>query len=128
VGRRISATGRWRPMEECMHGRTGMALAAAAVVVVGGLGASPTALASPTPQALVTTGVTADYEMNEAAGATVMTDSSGNGLDGAIDPTGVTTGDLSFGQTGYIWSTAPSTRADERVITVSDDPGIEPGS
>ena len=52
----------------------------------------------------MTQGVTALYEMNEPAGTTVMTDSSGNGNNGVVDPTGVTSGAQYNGATGYNWA------------------------
>jgi PKD repeat protein len=106
-------------------------------VVLSVLVATPvTASASVTTQAAVapaatTTGVTADYEMNEPPGSTVMTDSSGNGLDGVIDPTGLQTGQTFDGATGYNWihrsPTAPPP-SPERVIQVPDNINLEPGT
>lgn len=81
--------------------------------------------------ALVTSGVTALYEMNEAAGTTVMLDSSGNGNDGVVDPTGVESGGVYDGETGYNWvyrlPTEPPV-SPERVVQVPDDPAgsLEP--
>ncbi len=82
-------------------------------------------------QRLAATGiVTAMYEMNEPGGATVMHDSSGNGLDGVIDPTGIQTGAVFSGATGYNWVRRPPTTppaSPERVIQVSDNLNLEPG-
>ena len=70
----------------------------------GAAGAVALALVSVTltpAAALVTSGVTALYEMNEPVGTTVMTDSSGNGNDGVVDPTGVESGGVYDGETAY---------------------------
>ena len=87
------------------------------------------ASAAEAPVALVTTGVTALYEMNEPAGTTVMVDSSGNGNDGIVDPTGVESGGEFDGATGYNWvyrsPTAPPA-SPERVVQVPDDVALEP--
>jgi len=81
--------------------------------------------------ALVSSGVTALYEMNEAPGTTVMLDSSGNGNDGVVDPTGVESGGVYDGETGYNWVYRPPTEppvSPERVVQVPDDPAgsLEP--
>ena len=80
--------------------------------------------AAEAPAALVTTGVTALYEMNEPAGTTVMTDSSGNGNHGVVDPTGVESGGVYDGETAYNWvfrlPTEPPA-SPERVVQVPDD-------
>ncbi len=69
--------------------------------------------------------VVADWEMNEPVGATVMIDSSGNGLDGAIVPSDqITTGQLLDGATGYHWLRRPPTpppAQPERIIQVADN-------
>ena len=88
------------------------------------------AVAAPA-QALVTSGVTALYEMNEPAGTTVMVDSSGNGNDGIVDPAGVQSGGVYDGATAYNWvyrsPTAPPA-SPERVVQVPDDIALEPGN
>jgi PKD repeat protein len=76
-------------------------------------------------------GPTAFYEMNEPVGSSVMTDSSGNGLNGVIDPTGVQTGAVFDGATGYDWVRRPPEQAPpspERVIQVPDNINLEPGN
>ena len=81
--------------------------------------AAPGAAAAPTRSAAL-------YQMNEPAGATVMTDSSGNGNNGVINPAGVQPAQVFDGATGYVWSKRPPTEPPpahpERVITVADDP------
>ena len=99
--------------------------AGTAVCVVAGI-----SLTTVTPAEAVV-GATADYEMNEPAGSTVMTDSSGNGLNGVIDPTGVQTGAVFDGATGYNWVRRPPEQAPpspERVIQVPDNINLEPGN
>jgi len=69
------------------------------------------------------------YNMNEPAGATTMTDSSGNGLNAPIDQAGLDTGVVFSGATGYNWAfrspTAPPA-APERVIKVPDNALLDP--
>ena len=99
--------------------------ACTAVCVVAGI-----SLTTVTPAEAVA-GATADYEMNEPAGSTVMTDSSGNGLNGVIDPTGVQTGAVFDGATAYNWVRRPPEQAPpspERVIQVPDNINLEPGN
>ena len=75
--------------------------------------------------------LTADYEMDEPAGATVMTDSIG-GVNGTIVPSNqVTTGVVFDNATGYNWARlVPNTppAVPEHVVQVPDDPSLEPGS
>jgi hypothetical protein len=75
--------------------------------------------------------VEAFYQMNEPVGATVMTDSSGNGIDGVINPAGVRTGVRFDGETGYRWKrrnpTAPPA-SPERIIQVADNSHLDPGT
>ncbi len=58
------------------------------------------------------------YQMNEGSGATTMNDSSGNGLNGSINQSGLDTGFVFQGLTGYSWpfrnpdSPPPVTAAD----------------
>jgi PKD repeat protein len=83
------------------------------------------------PAVPITSGVVANYQMNEPAGSTVMTDSSGNGLNGTIDPTGVQTGATFNGATGYNWVHRDPTAAPpspERIIQVPDNAVLDPGS
>lgn len=74
---------------------------------------------------------TADYQMNEGPGATVMQDSSGNGLNGTIPSGQIVTGFQFNGATGYDWPrrspTAPPPDP-RRVITVPDNINLEPGT
>ena len=77
--------------------------------------------------------LTADYEMNEPVAASVMTDSSGNGLHGAIVQSAqIATGWVSHdGATGYHWLRRPPNgppASPERVIQVPDHINLEPGS
>jgi hypothetical protein len=71
----------------------------------------------------------ASWQMNEPVGASVMTDSSGNGIHGAIG-SAVRTGTVVDGATGYRW---PFVRPNEppakpeRLVTVSD-PRLNPES
>ncbi|MGD9957845.1 LamG-like jellyroll fold domain-containing protein [Nocardioides sp.] len=71
----------------------------------------------------------ATYDMNEPSGATVMVDSSGNGLNGTINQAGLDTGVTFNGATGYEWAfrspTAPPA-SPERVIQVPDNPNLDP--
>jgi PKD repeat protein len=99
--------------------------AGTAVCVVAGISLTPM-----TPAEAVA-GATADYEMNEPAGSSVMTDSSGNGLNGVIDPTGVQTGAEFDGATAYNWvrrSPEQAPPSPERVIQVPDNINLEPGN
>ena len=76
-------------------------------------------------------GVSALYEMDEPVGATVMTDSTGGGVNGTIDPTGVETGAVFDGATGYNWVRRPPEQAPaspERIIQVPDNIKLEPGN
>lgn len=85
-------------------------------------------LFTPVSATAVTT-VEALYEMNEPAGATVMVDSSGNGLNGTIDQAGLDTGVAFDSSIGYEWAfrspTAPPA-SPERVIQVPDNPRLDP--
>jgi hypothetical protein len=102
--------------------RTAMGLGGALALVAG--------LATAAPPASGESAVEADYQMNEAPGATVMTDSSGNGLNGAIDPTGVASGYEYGGAVGYNWvrrNPNEPPASPERVIQVPDDSRLDPG-
>ena len=79
--------------------------------------------ATSVPARAATTRTIADWQMNEPAGATVMLDGSGNGIDGAIG-SGVITGATYDGATGYRWVFASPTlppAKPERVIQAYDD-------
>jgi PKD repeat protein len=71
----------------------------------------------------------ADWQMNEAPGATTMVDGSGNDMDGTVG-SAVVTGYVAGGATGYHWSdTQPNQPPPkpERLVQVHDDrlnPGI----
>jgi laminin G domain protein len=86
--------------------------------LAGGLSATATA----------TTPV-ATWQLDEAPGATVMTDSSGNNIDGAISGDAASQG-LTTGGGSYHWTvispTAPPAKP-ARVVTVND-PGLNPGT
>ena len=84
------------------------------------------------PAAVVNAAATAtlvDWEMNEPPGATVMVDSGGSGINGAIGPA-VLTGVVEQGATGYRWThtqpAAPPPKP-ERLILV-DDARLNPGT
>jgi len=71
------------------------------------------------------------YQMNEASGATTMIDSGGNGLDGVIDQSGLDTGVVFDGATGYQWPFRSPTAlppSPERVVQVPDDSLLDPGA
>ena len=75
--------------------------------------------------------IEADYQMNEPADATTMTDSSGNGLDAVIDQTGLDTGFEFDGAIGYHWDRRNPNEppaSPERVIKVADDSHLDPGN
>src|SRR5918993_551162 len=98
------------------------------------LAAMPTtaAVTAPGAAALAAGSLSAGWEMNEPRGATVMTDSSGNGLNGQIVASPeITTGYTYNGAVGYHWlrrdpGTPPAIPA--RVIQVPDNIKLEPGS
>ena len=83
------------------------------------------------PPASGESSIEAYYQMNEPVGATVMTDSSGNGIDGVVNPGGVRTGFVFDGATGYQWirrnPTAPPA-SPGRIIQVADNPHLDPGT
>ncbi|MGL5824207.1 MAG: PKD domain-containing protein, partial [Nocardioides sp.] len=100
----------------------------AAVIPTAALAVPPLAVAAPPPPA---PGVSAHYEMNEAAGTTIMQDSGPNGLAAPVDPSGVASGVTSTGATGYEWAYRPPELAPpspERVIQIPDNPALEPGA
>src|SRR5687767_10050226 len=70
------------------------------------------------------------WEMNEASGARVMIDSSGNGLDGSIG-TEVVTGAVVGGATAYRFARlAPNTPPPhpQHLVTVPDNANLDPGT
>jgi len=86
--------------------------------------------AAPAPAHAAATIPAAIWEMNEAAGATVMVDSSGNGLNGRIGLE-VTTGYTFSGSTGYDFQRlAPNTPPahPEHLVTVLDNAQLDPGT
>ena len=103
---------------------------------VGLLAAMPTtgvAVASPSAAALAVGTMVAGYEMNEPVGSTVMTDSSGSGINGVITPSPeITTGWVSYdGAVGYHWTRRAPNEAPavpERIIQVADNINLEPGA
>ena len=101
---------------------------AAACMVVGVVAGSGVAMSGGTTAAAPA--VVARWEMNEPAGASSMTDSSGNGLHGTV-LSGVRTGVSWGGATGYKWAhtgpTQPPAKPD-RVIRVADDARLDPGT
>jgi hypothetical protein len=81
------------------------------------------------PAQAVPTTVVADWQMDEAAGATVMSDSGGNGIDGAIG-SAVQTGVSVLGATAYRWSSTQPNQPPpkpERLIQVNDS-RLNPGT
>ncbi|HSS67301.1 MAG TPA: fibronectin type III domain-containing protein [Nocardioidaceae bacterium] len=79
-----------------------------------------------------TNNVVADWELNEGTTATTAVDSSGNGIDGAIDPTaashGLHTGVMEGGNTFYRWDNrCPACEPAEvqRVVTIPDDDRLD---
>ena len=68
-----------------------------------------------------------DWELNEGPDATVMVDSSGNGLDGHIG-SDVQTGASTPSGLGYTFSGPTSGQNPERLVTVADDPRLDPGT
>jgi hypothetical protein len=69
------------------------------------------------------------YEMNEPDGATVMLDSSGNGVNAPINQAGLDTGVAFGGAIGYSWAYTPPAAPPaypERVIQVADNPRLDP--
>ena len=95
------------------------------VMITGGV----VAALSATPASAAT--VDGSWAMNEAPGATVMVDGSGNGLNGSINQAGVNTGVTFGGATGYEWTyrspTAPPA-SPERVIQVPDNNLLDPNN
>jgi PKD repeat protein len=98
--------------------------------VLVSLGAALFAVAAVPPStASAAEAVTAFYEMDEAPGTTVMHDSSGNGIDGVVDPTGVESGAQFDGATGYNWVRRPPAVPPvepQRIVQVPDNPNLEP--
>lgn len=92
------------------------------------LPAAPAAFAA-APQDSGVTGVS--YEMNEGPGTTVMHDSGGSGIDGVVNPAGVTSGFTYAGATGYHWERRPPAVPPVepwRIIQIADNPVLDPGS
>jgi Concanavalin A-like lectin/glucanases superfamily len=106
-----------RVREDEMRKRFGSALIATAVVGV--------AFAAPASAATL-----ADWEMNEAPGATVMVDSGPLHFNGVIG-SGVQTGVSALGAEGYRWAfaspTAPPPKP-ERLVQVPNHSQLNPGS
>lgn len=108
--------------------RTVIGLGALAVVAVPAA-AAPAATGA--PRATAAPVVQVRYDMNEPAEATVMVDSSGNGLDAPVNQAGLDTGVEYDGAVGYSWAFRSPTKpppAPERVIQVADSPLLDPGS
>ena len=82
-----------------------------------------------TPAQALSPVLLADWEMNEAPGSTVMIDSSGNNINGAIG-SAVQVGTFLDGSTGYAWDntipTAPPPKP-ERLVQVNDS-RLNPGN
>ncbi len=101
-----------------------LAVAVAACPVAIAVQADPVTAADPPT-------VTAQWDMNESAGAAVMHDSGPLHLNGSVDPTGVTTGFSYDGATGYHWDRRPPDTlpvAANRIISVPDDPMLDAGA
>jgi hypothetical protein len=104
--------------------RTALVLALAALAL-------PVGLANANAAAPVTV---ADWEMNDAAGATVMMDSSGNGIDGAIAsnaaPMLLTGVNLGGTDTGFRWSNVKPNQppaTPQRIVQIDND-ALNPGT
>ena len=88
-----------------------------------------TAVAVPSPGIGATRTPVAYWKMNEGPGASVMRDSSGHGIRGAIGAA-VITGKVSKGATAYAWPKAgagSSVARPERLVTVKDS-RLNPGN
>ncbi|HET7326998.1 MAG TPA: LamG domain-containing protein [Nocardioidaceae bacterium] len=100
---------------------------ARSVLAAMAAGALAVTAAAPGSAALTTT--VAEWQLNEPAGAGVMADSSGNGIDGVIG-SAVVTDTVVAGATGYRWTfvrpNEPPAKP-ERLVTI-DDPRMNPGS
>jgi Laminin G domain len=86
-------------------------------------------VASAAPASAAATVTLADWQMNEPPGATVMTDNSGNGIEGSIG-SGAQTGFLVNGSTAYHWTLTPPNQPPaqpERLILV-DSSQLNPGT
>jgi hypothetical protein len=93
------------------------------------LGVIVVALATAPPAGAAATTRLADWAMNEAPGARVMLDGSGNGSNGTIG-SAVQTGVTAAGATGYRWSSTPPDTPPakpERLVQVPDD-RLNPGT
>jgi hypothetical protein len=108
-------------------------------VALVGIGAAACVLASlpVTAQAashagrVAKAGPTVDFEMDEPAGSTVMTDSVGGVNGHIVSSSEITTGVSSNGATGYQWSRRPPNQppaVPAHVIQVADNSALEPGS
>jgi hypothetical protein len=115
--------------------RVGPAMRARGTVLVvawmglSGLIASVLTVATATPASAAATVTVADWQMNEPAGASVMVDSSGNGINGSIG-SGVQTGFVFNGATGYHWvkiCPACPPAHPERLVVV-DSSQLNPGT
>ena len=101
--------------------------------IIGVLGVGAAMGLSLLPGVTAAEGATVEvmYDMNEPFGATVMSDSSGNGVDGVINPAGVQTGYEVDGATAYHWVRRPPNLAPaspERIIQVADNAHLDPGA
>jgi len=106
--------------------RRGSARIGTSSAVVALVASLVVAIASPARAAATTT--IAEWQMNEASGATVMVDASGHGIDGLIG-SAVITGATYDGATGYRWPFASPTlppAKPERVIEVPHDGRLNP--
>jgi hypothetical protein len=108
--------GRWK---KTVLAAAGTAVLAGAAAVLGG--AAPAGAAANT--------LVASWQMNEPAGSTVMTDSSGHGITGTVG-SGLTTGFQSSGTTGYKWDSvdpvAPPAKP-QRLVQVNNS-ALNPGT
>lgn len=92
---------------------------------------APAQAAVPPPPPPPTPADAVVWDMNEGSGATVMADSGPRGLNGAVDPSGVTTGWTEGTVTGYSWARrAPELAppSPERIIQIPDNAYLDPGS
>jgi PKD repeat protein len=111
-------------MNKAAAGSLATAMVTAAVLATTWLG---TAGAIPTADAASATTTVANWQLNDAAGSTVMKDASGNGLDGQISPDAAAEG-LTLDGSTYTWSDrCPACLPVQsgRVVVVPDDDRLD---
>jgi hypothetical protein len=116
---RIRVPGRHH-REETSRGEIARVAAVVTWMTVSSVLAVVFTVASAAPASAAATITLADWQMNEPPGATVMTDNSGNGIEGSIG-SAVQTGFLVNGATTYHWTLTPPNQPPaqpERLIQV----------